>query len=293
MTGLTVLASVVAAGVVAFLGFVYARQESLIFFPDREVRFTPADLGMAFEDVRLTASDGVVLAAWWIPAHKPRGAVIFCHGNAGNMGDRVGKLRLLHDLGLSVLVFDYRGYGKSAGTPSERGTALDMDAAVAHLGNARLIPLERIVFYGESLGGAVAIEAATRTSPAALVVESTFTSARAMARRHYPFVPPALVRVRYDSLSRMGRLACPTLVLHGPDDTIVPFEMGEELFRAAPGPKRFATLPGDHNSGGILDSPDARRALADLLQSVPGLGHAEVPRGPHDSSGPPPAPDRL
>jgi hypothetical protein len=227
---------------------------------------------MAFGDVRLETSDGVTLAAWWVPAPQGRGALIFSHGNAGNMGDRVGKLRLFHDLGLSVLAFDYRGYGASQGKPSEDGTAHDMDAAVAHVRDSRGVPLDRTVFYGESLGGAVVIEAATRFPPAALVAESTFTSARAMARRHYPFVPPALVRVGYDSLSRVRRLACPTLFLHGPADTIVPFEMGEALFRAAPEPKRFAALVGDHNSGGILESPEACRKLAELLDAVLGVG---------------------
>jgi fermentation-respiration switch protein FrsA (DUF1100 family) len=272
LTGALALAAVMAAGLVALLGLAYFRQESLIFFPDRHVRFTPADLGMAFEDVRLETSDGVTLAAWWVPAPHGRGALIFSHGNAGNLGDRVGKLRLFHDLGLSVLAFDYRGYGASQGEPSEEGTAHDMDAAVAHVRDSRGVPLDRTVFYGESLGGAVVIEAATRFPPAALVAESTFTSARAMARRHYPFVPPALVRVGYDSLSRVRRLACPTLFLHGPADTIVPFEMGEALFRAAPEPKHFATLVGDHNSGGILESPEACRKLAELLDAVLGVG---------------------
>jgi len=272
LTGALALTAVMAAGLVALLGLAYFRQESLIFFPDRHVRFTPADLGMAFEDVRLETSDGVTLAAWWVPAPQGRGALIFSHGNAGNMGDRVGKLRLFHDLGLSVLAFDYRGYGASQGKPSEEGTAHDMDAAVAHVRDSRGVPLDRTVFYGESLGGAVVIEAATRFPPAALVAESTFTSARAMARRHYPFVPPALVRVGYDSLSRVRRLACPTLFLHGPADTIVPFEMGEALFRAAPEPKRFATLVGDHNSGGILESPEACRKLAEFLDAVLGVG---------------------
>jgi len=272
LTGALALAAVMAAGLVALLGLAYFRQESLIFFPDRHVRFTPADLGMAFEDVRLETSDGVTLVAWWVPAPQGRGALIFSHGNAGNMGDRVGKLRLFHDLGLSVLAFDYRGYGASQGKPSEDGTAHDMDASVAHVRDSRGVPLDRTVFYGESLGGAVVIEAATRFPPAALVAESTFTSARAMARRHYPFVPPALVRVGYDSLSRVRRLACPTLFLHGPADTIVPFEMGEALFRAAPEPKRLATLVGDHNSGGILESPEACRKLAEFLDAVLGVG---------------------
>ena len=293
LTGVVVVASVVVAAMVAVLAIVFVRQESLIYFPDRHVRSTPADLGMAFEDVRLTTDDGVAVAAWWIPAPNSRGALIFCHGNAGNMGDRIGKLRLFYDLGLSVLTFDYRGYGSSEGKPSEEGTARDMDAAVAHVRDAIGVPLDRTVFYGESLGGAVAIEAAVRFPPAALVAESTFTSARAMARRHYPFVPAFLVRVGYDSLSRVAALACPKLFLHGPPDTIVPFEMGEALFRAAPEPKRFATLVGDHNSGGILESPEARRALAELLDATLGVAQPGSAQQRHAPAVPTPGPGTL
>ena len=293
LTGAVVVVSVVAAVVVAMLGLAFFRQDSLIYFPDRHLRFTPADLGMVFEDARLKTSDGVTVAAWWIPALTSRGALIFCHGNAGNVGDRVGKLRLFHDLGLSVLAFDYRGYGASEGKPSEEGTARDMDAAVAHVRDARGVPLERTVFYGESLGGAVAIEAAGRFPPAALVAESTFTSARDMARRHYPFVPAGLVRVGYDSLARVRRLACPKLFLHGPADTIVPFEMGGALFRAAPEPKRFATLVGDHNSGGILESPEARRTLAEVLDAVLGVAVPGSTPGPREPTAPAPAPNSL
>jgi fermentation-respiration switch protein FrsA (DUF1100 family) len=269
----TVLAASLVA--VAALALAISHQESLVFFPDRNVRFTPADLGMAFEDVRLVAGDGVALGAWWIPSPRSRGALVFAHGNAGNMGDRVDKLRLFRALGLSVLAFDYRGYGRSEGRPSEGGTARDMDAAVAWVRDAKGVPLERTVFYGESLGGAVAIAAAARECPGALVVESTFTSVRDMARRHYPFVPGWLVRIGYDSRSRIAALACPKLILHGPRDSIVPFAMGEELFRAASEPKRFARLAGDHNSGGILESPEAYQAFAALLHDVLG----ELPPG--------------
>ncbi len=270
-----VVVSGVAVAVAAALWVLWRQQDSLVYFPDRQVRFTPGDLEMPFEDVRLAASDGVALAAWWIAAPHSRAALVFCHGNAGNMGDRVSKIRLFHDLGLSVLAFDYRGYGGSEGKPSEEGTARDMDAAVAYVRAVRGVPLERTVFYGESLGGAVAVAACTKHRPAALVLESTFTSAREMARRHYPFVPSALVRVGYDSRASIGSIACPVLILHGTRDTIVPFEMGEALFRAASEPKYFATLEGDHNASGIVVSHDAFEALAAFLDAF--LGPSVVP----------------
>lgn len=255
-----------AVVLVVLMALAYFGQESLVFFPDRTLRATPALVGLRFEDVRLTTDDGVGLGAWWVAPPRPRGAVVFAHGNAGNISDRLDAVKLFVALDVAVLAFDYRGYGSSDGAPSEAGTYRDMAAAVGYLRAVRGIEPERTVYYGESLGGAVAIEAALRHRPAALIVESTFTSVRAMAAVHYPFVPGFLARrVRYDSLARVRNLRCPLLVLHGPRDTIVPYRMGRELFDAAPGPKAFADLEGDHNDGGPVASPAARTALRAFL----------------------------
>jgi fermentation-respiration switch protein FrsA (DUF1100 family) len=259
----------VALLVVALLVLMFARQEALVFFPGRALAASPADAGLAFETVELVTADAVRLHAWWIPAREASGrAVIVCHGNAGTVAERLDHARLFHGLGLGVLLFDYRGYGRSGGRPSEVGTYRDMDAAVAFLGT-RGIPAARTVYFGESLGGAVAIEAATRYRPAAVIVESTFTSIAAMARVHYPFVPGFLVtRVRYDSLARVPALGCPLLVLHSPDDEIVPFAMAERLLDAAPGPKRLVRLAGGHNDGGVTASASAQAALRELLAAT-------------------------
>jgi len=260
---------VVALLVVALLALMFARQEALVFFPGRQLAATPADAGLAFEDVELVTADSVRLHAWWIPAGGAAGhAVIVCHGNAGTVADRLDHARLFHRMGLGVLLFDYRGYGRSGGRPSEAGTYRDMDAAVAFLAR-RGIAAASTVFFGESLGGAVAIEAATRHRPAAVIVESTFTSIAAMARVHYPFVPGFLVtRVRYDSLARIPELGCPLLVLHSPDDEIVPFAMAERLLGAAPGPKRLVRLAGGHNDGGVTASAAAQAALQEFLAAT-------------------------
>ncbi len=256
----------VLGGVLALL---WARQEQLMFFPTRGISSTPADVGLAFEDVRLTTSDGVLLSAWWVPAVSPRGAVVFCHGNAGSMEHRLERLLYLHGLGLDVLFFDYRGYGTSAGAPSEAGTFRDMDAAVDHVRRVRGVSRERTVFWGESLGGAVAVEAATRHGCGLLVLESTFTSVRAMVRRHYPFVPAALAtRLRYDSLARIASVGCPVLVLHSGSDSLTPFAQGEALHAAAAAPKWLSRLEGDHNDGGILVSPQAQQLVREVLDAV-------------------------
>jgi hypothetical protein len=266
-------AAVVAVVVLAGAGglvllLFYLGQERFVFFPGREVTETPEHIGRRWDDVSLRTDDGIVLAAWWVPVPHARGAAVLCHGNAGTIADRLGTIYVLGGLGLSVLAFDYRGYGASGGEPSEAGTARDVDAALRHLAVERGVALDRTVLYGESLGGAVAIEAAIRHRPAALVVESTFTSVGAMAAAHFPLLPGVLIRrVRYDSLARIASLRCPVLVLHAPDDSVVPYRMGRALFEAAPGPKAFADLEGNHNDGGILISPDAQVALGAFLDS--------------------------
>jgi fermentation-respiration switch protein FrsA (DUF1100 family) len=249
----------------------FVKQESFVFFPSRDVRNTPASAGMPFEEARLRTSDGLALGAWWVPAQNPRGALVFAHGNAGNLADRLDQVSLFRELGLSVLIFDYRGYGKSEGEPSEEGTYRDMEVAVGHVLGERGVPQSKLLYYGESLGCAVAVKAAVDRRPGALILESAFTSVAEMAAMHYPWLPVRwLLRIRYDSLSRMGAVGCPVLVLHSPEDEIVPCSMGERLFAAAPGPKRFARLTGGHNDGGLLVTEEARTALGEFLDEVLG-----------------------
>jgi len=261
------LAALLAAAYVGVCAMMFLRQESFIFFPEKGIFETPAVLGLSFENVRLMTSDGLTLGAWWVPAQNPRGALILAHGNAGNVSHRLDKVQLFHALGLSVLSFDYRGYGESEGRPSEEGTYRDMDAAVDFVGGPKGVPLGKTVFYGESLGGAVAVEAALRKTPGALITESTFTSVPAMARTHYPWLPARLLlRIHYDSLSKIASVRCPVLIMHGPEDDIVPFEMGMALLAAAPEPKAFAQLDGRHNDGGIAISPGAQKTMKALLE---------------------------
>lgn len=260
-----VVASLLGIGYLGVCAAMFLNQSSFVYFPERPYDASPADFGMAFEELRLKASDGTEIAAWWLPAPDAHGAVVLAHGNGGNMSHRLDKAHLLHALGWSVLLFDYRGYGASAGEPSEEGTYADMAAAVDHVLSARGVARERLVLYGESLGGAVAVEAASRGTVGALVVDSSFTSLRAMARHHYPWLPTALLRFRYDSLARMPSARCPVLVMHSPQDDIVPYAMGRALFDAAPGRRRFVDLRGGHNGGGLMASPDAQRGLGEFL----------------------------
>jgi hypothetical protein len=238
-----------------------------LYFPIRSVDVTPHGLGLAFDEAAFVAADGVQLQGWYVPAAEADAPVVlFFNGNGGNIGHRLEKLAVLHQLGLSVLLFDYRGYGASSGRPSEKGLYADGEAAYRYLRDVRKVPRERIIAHGESLGGAVAIELASRLPVGAVIFESSFTSVADMARRMFPFLPVGLlVRQRYDSLSRIARVKAPVLVMHSPQDDIVPYEQGRLLFEAAPQPKAFAELRGDHNNGFLESGAAYSEAIRDFL----------------------------
>ncbi len=227
---------------------VYVIQARLVYFPFRQIEATPHAAGLNYEEVTLHTSDGVQLSAWFIPRDRPRGVVLFCHGNAGNISHRMHIIRMLHDMDFGMLIFDYRGYGQSQGSPSERGTYLDAEAAWTWL--AARTPPGRIVIYGESLGGAVAAWLASKHTPGALVLQSTFTSLPDVGARVYWWLPVRLLsRFRYDAKSYVRQVKCPILIAHGPADEIVPYRLGRALFEAANEPKEFLQLSGSHNDG--------------------------------------------
>jgi len=243
-------ARVAVASYVGLCILMYWRQAKYIYYPSRELTLTPATAGLAFDDVTLRTTDGETIHGWYVPASGAVATVLFCHGNAGNIWNRIDSIWRFHDLGMNVLIFDYRGYGKSSGTPSELGTYRDAESAWNYLTGERRIPPARIVAFGESLGGAVAAWVAEEKKPGALIVESTFTSVPDLASRFYPILPVRLLcRFRYNTLARMPRIRCPVLVMHSEDDEIVPFAHGRKLFDAAADPKVFFALRGSHNTG--------------------------------------------
>ncbi|MFZ2524564.1 MAG: alpha/beta hydrolase [Candidatus Ferrigenium altingense] len=255
----------------------YFFQARLVFYPEtgREIIATPGQAGLQYEDIRLTTSDGLDLHGWHIPAPQthaqPRGTVLFLHGNAGNISHRIDSLQMFHRLGYSTLIFDYRGYGNSGGTPSEQGTYRDAEAAWRYLTEQRRIPSCRIVLFGESLGGAVGAWLAARQKPAALVIASGFTSVPGLARHFYPYLPVQwLARIRYDTEKNLRAVAAPVLIAHSPEDEIIPFEHGQALFEAANPPKRFLELAGGHNDGFIFMRASWVEALGDFLDGHTG-----------------------
>jgi len=222
---------------------------SLLYFPSPAISETPDGAGLDYRDLALETDDGERLHGWWIGARSERiGHLLLFHGNAGNIGDRVLHAALLTSVGFDVLLFDYRGYGRSSGRTSEEGTYRDARAALRRLLGERGVDLPRVFYLGESLGAAVALDLALERPPAGLVLLSAFTGVRDMSRLHYPFVPVALVPDAYPTLRRIRGLQAPLLALHGDRDDIVPLSQGRALFEAAPEPKRMQVFPGlGHN----------------------------------------------
>jgi len=261
---------IIAATYLAICVLVYIFQARLIYFPSREYGCSPADVGLNYEPVALTTSDGLALSAWYVGHDGAIGSAIFCHGNAGNISHRLATIKALNRLmKLNVLVFDYRGFGQSEGRPSEPGLYKDAQAAWDYLTVTKAEPPERVVLIGRSLGGAVAIDLASRHEPAALVVESTFASLIQVARNHYGFLPAGLLlRHRYESIDKIGRVRCPKLMFHSRDDSVVPFRQGEKLFEAAVEPKQFIETPGEHNDAGFLHSDEYTEKMRVFIDEV-------------------------
>lgn len=222
---------------------------ALLYLPSRRIEQTPADAGLAYRELELATADGERLHGWWVLRRAPAlGHLLLCHGNAGNVGDRVAHAAVLTAVGFDVLLFDYRGYGHSSGRPAEQGTYHDARAALACLLRQAEVDSSHVFYLGESLGAAVALELAIGHPPAGLVLLSAFTSIRDMGRKHYPLIPTALVPDAYPSLRLIAKLRAPVLILHGEDDAIVPAEHARALFDAAPDPKRLRLVPGiGHN----------------------------------------------
>ncbi len=237
--------------IIALLAYLfYPRIESFfIFFPETHLDYTPDELHMAYKEVYFPSADGERLHGWFFPLKAECPVILFCHGNAGNISHRLENVRLLLREKLQVFLFDYRGYGRSSGSPSERGIYLDGLAAYDYLAEKERIPQAQIIAFGRSLGAAVAIEISLKRGVRSLITESAFTSTREVARSTALFFPLSyLLPAHYSNLKKIGRVAVPKLVIHGKADEIIPFSMGMRLFEAAKAPKYFLPLEGaGHN----------------------------------------------
>ncbi|MGY0497994.1 alpha/beta hydrolase [Nocardia sp. FBN12] len=232
---------------------------ALVYHPDKHLARTPAALGLDYRELTMRTADGVDVHGWFVRAERPRGHILYAHGNAGTIGDRVAIIALLVEAGFDVLAFDYRGFGHSAGTPSEQGTYLDARAARLALLEQPEVDPDRVYYLGKSLGGGVLLELAAQHPPQGMILMSTFSGMRAAARSVYPFLPAPLIPNAYPSLRHIKNLRVPVLMMHGDRDELLPLRHAERLYAAAHDPKQLIVVPGaGHND--VIDTLGAEWA---------------------------------
>jgi len=253
--------------IVILLSVRYIERRS-IYFPMREITANPQSAGLPYEEVYFETSDKKRLNAWFIAHDKAKSTLIFCHGNAGNISHRLEKIAMFYNLGVNVFIFDYRGYGKSQGAPSESGLYADAKAAYDYLIRERRVAKEGIILYGESIGGIVAIDLAQNKDLGALITEEAFTSVKDMSAIAYPFFPYFIFSSRFDALSKIKNVRCPKLIIHSIDDEIVPFRLGEKLFAAAKSPKEFLQIRGGHNSAFLESEEQFKEGIKSFLSNL-------------------------
>lgn len=274
ITSITLGLSLVYAGIVVVFFF---WQDKFLYFPQYGgTKDTPAQIGLDYESLSLMSEDGVRLHGWYVPTNNARGSLLFFHGNAGDISLRLDSIRLFHELDLNVLIIDYRGYGKSQGKPSEHGTYRDARAAWRYLVDTKAVAPSKIILFGRSLGGAVAAQLASEQRPAALILESSFSSVPDLGAQLYPYLPVRwLARQRYATRDKLADLSCPVLIIHGRNDTIIPPSHAHTLYQAAQEPKQQLILRGGHNDALFADPQGYRNGLNDFLRC-----HLEQPSCP-------------
>jgi uncharacterized protein len=267
------IAATLALAYFAILFLTIIFENKLIFFPDIPGRLDGdwSPKGLAIQEVQIETADAVKLHAWWIPAPGAEFTFLAFHGNAANIANRADVYRFLSGLPANVLAVEYRGYGRSTGTPGEVGLYLDAEAAIEYVRREHNIPELRVIAFGQSLGTAVAADLASRHDLGGLVLEAPFLSARAMARRFYWFLPglSLVMRTRFDTGAKLKDVSAPVLVVHCAQDPVIPFAMGEEVFRAAHAPKQFFRVDGYcHEEAALVDPGGYRAKLLELMKAA-------------------------
>ncbi len=260
---------ILLAGVIIFICFYSQIENFFVFHPQTELDMTPDRMGLHHESIFFDAADGTKLHGWFFPLSGKSPVILFCHGNAGNISHRLHNIQELLKKGFQVFIFDYRGFGKSNGSPSREGVYLDGLAAYDYLRNRLGIPPNRIILFGRSLGAAVATEIAAKRKVNRLILESAFTSTKAMARTMplfallSPFLP-----AHYNNLKKIEHITIPKLIIHGNRDEIIPFTMGEQLFEAGPEPKAFYAIEGaGHNDTWVIGGKKYFETLKQFIRN--------------------------
>jgi fermentation-respiration switch protein FrsA (DUF1100 family) len=237
------------------IGYVKYVENTKIYFPLKEIVVNPGFINFEFENVYVETADNIKLNGWFIPADNAQYTILFFHGNGGNIADRLDKIMIFHEMGLNMFIIDYRGYGRSEGRPSEKGLYLDAGASYYYLIKERGIEPEQIILYGESLGGAVAINLASKVSVGAVISEGLFGSMRDAGRKLYPVLSLFVISNKFNSLALVKEITVPKLFIHSKTDEIIPFSLGKKLYDAAIEPKQMVELEGGHNDA-FLESKE-------------------------------------
>ncbi len=253
---------------VCFSCFYQQIENFFVFYPQASFDSVPADWRLTTEDVYFDTEDSEKLHGWFFPSKDDAPMILFCHGNAGNISHRLENIKLITDQDIQVFIFDYRGYGKSSGRPSETGLYKDGLAAYDFLVNQKHIPPQRIILFGRSLGAAIVLEIALKRNVGAIILESAFTSSRGMARTLSLFkIFASLLPPHYNNLEKIGRITVPKLIVHGEEDEIVPFSMGEEIYNIAQPPKYFFSIKNaGHNDTYLVGGKKYFEALAAFIK---------------------------
>jgi fermentation-respiration switch protein FrsA (DUF1100 family) len=252
--------------------YIYSMQAALIYYPNmpgRNLVATPENIGLTYQDVEFFTDDSIKLHGWFIPHNNAKETVLFFHGNAGNISHRLDSIEIFNRLELNVFIIDYRGYGRSEGKITEKGTYRDAEAAWNYLNKTRDIDGQQIIIFGRSLGASIASWLASKHTPAALIIESGFTSVPSMGQRFYPFLPIRwLTHFKYDTKQYVKNISCPVLVAHSKNDEIIPYDEGREIFDAAAEPKQFLEMRGGHNDGFIVSGSTYVEGLRSFINGI-------------------------
>lgn len=266
LTSFGIIAGIVIGFYLIIILLAFFLQSNFIFFPKKHIDQTPDLLSLKYEDVFFRADDNIKLHGWWIPAMNSRGVILFFHGNAGNISHRLESIQSFNKIGLSVFIFDYRGYGLSEGKISEAGLYSDAEASWKYLTETRNFKSSAIIIFGRSLGGAIATWLAKAYEPAALIIESTFTSVKETAAEFYPFLPvKLLLRFNFNTIGLISEVKCPILVIHSRDDELISFTHGLRLFKAATQEKEFLEIRGSHNNGFYYSAETYKLGLENFI----------------------------
>ena len=263
---------------IAYIGLgavLFFMQPSFTFQPTNETLYNPGNIGLEYENLQLETSDGLTLSAWFVPAKNAEFTVLVCYGNGGNMAHRLDLINILNELGINCLLFDYRGYGNSDGKPAEQGVYIDARTAYDWLINEKMFKPEKIIIYGQSLGGSIAAHLASNVKSQGLIIESGFTSYVDIGRKFYPYMPVRFfARYGFKTSDYLKNVNCPVLIIHSRNDEIIPFQFGLRLYeQAAKEPKEFLEITGSHNEGFLQSGQVYRQGLKNWVQSIPKHRH--------------------